>query len=135
MITSAYSKSSNSSGFNPILQIFYEMICEIIVSKTVCGIFLFFCQSRFIKNFMGKNNFSESQNHRKLNISKTIYLKKILHTVLKILSAQISWTDFFFRKNFFSRSWSYLHDWKTTKLGAIFSHKKLISYFFSKTII
>ena len=27
-------KSFNSSGFNPILQGFYKMICEIIVSKT-----------------------------------------------------------------------------------------------------
>ena len=42
VITSAYSKSSNFSGFNPILQKFYEMICEIIVSKSMCGIFLFF---------------------------------------------------------------------------------------------
>ena len=59
MITRVYSKSSNSSGFNPILQKFYEMICEIIISKTVCGIFLFFCQSRFINNFMEKNNIEE----------------------------------------------------------------------------
>ena len=42
VITSAYSKSSNFSSFVPILQKFYEMICEIIISKTVCGIFLFF---------------------------------------------------------------------------------------------
>ena len=48
MITSAYSQSSSSSGFNPILQKFYEMISEIIVSKKVCRIFLFFCQLSFI---------------------------------------------------------------------------------------
>ena len=77
MITSAHSKSSNSSGFNPILQKFYEMICEIIVSKTVCGIFLIFCRSSFINNFMAKNNFWEPKNHRKLNISRPIYFKKI----------------------------------------------------------
>ena len=40
--TSAHSKGSNSSGFNPILQKLYKMICEIIVSKTVEGIFLIF---------------------------------------------------------------------------------------------
>ena len=77
MITNAYSKSSNSSGFIPILQKFYKMICEIIVSKTVCGIFLIFCQSSFINNFMVKNSFSEPKNQRKLNISRPIYLKKI----------------------------------------------------------
>ena len=51
------SQSSNYAGFNPILQKFYERICEIIVSKTVCGIFLFFYQSSFINDFMEKNNF------------------------------------------------------------------------------
>ena len=53
-MTSAYSKSSNSSGFNPILQKFCMMICEIIVYKTVCGIFLIFGQSSFINNFIVK---------------------------------------------------------------------------------
>ena len=33
VITSAYSKSSYFSGFNPILLEFYEMICETIVSS------------------------------------------------------------------------------------------------------
>ena len=32
VITSAYYKSSNSSGFHPIFEKFYEMIREIIVS-------------------------------------------------------------------------------------------------------
>ena len=77
MITSAHSKISNSLVFNHILPRFYEMICEIIVSKTVCGIFLIFCQSSFINNFMVKNSFSEPKNQRKLNISRPIYLKKI----------------------------------------------------------
>ena len=77
VITSADSKSSNSSGFNPILQKFYDMICEIIVSKTMGGIFLIFCRSSFINNFMVKNNFLEPKNHRKLNISRPIYFKKI----------------------------------------------------------
>ena len=47
------------------------MICEIIVSKTMRGIFLIFCQSSFINNFMVKNNFSEPKNHRKF--SRPIY--------------------------------------------------------------
>ena len=77
MITSAHSKSSNSSGFNPILQKFYKMICNIIISETVCGIFLILSWSSFINNFMVKNSCSESKNQRKLNISRPIYLKKI----------------------------------------------------------
>ena len=54
-----HSTSSNSSGFNPVLQKFYMMICEIIVYKTVGGIFLIFCQSIFINNFIVKSEFSE----------------------------------------------------------------------------
>ena len=114
MITSPYSKSSNSSAFNPILQKFYKVICAIIVSKTMCGIFLFFFQLRFIHNFVEKNNFSELLNHWKLNISKIIYLQKFLHPVLKILSTQISWRVFFFEKNFFSG------------LGAFFTTEKAL---------
>ena len=98
MINSAYSESFNSSRFNPILQKHYEMICEIIVSKMVCGTFLIFCRSSFIDNFIVKNNFSEPQNHPNLNISRSIYLKKIPHTVLKITSTQISWKSFFSKK-------------------------------------
>ena len=77
MITSAYSKNSNFSGFNPILQKFRMMICEIIVYKTVRGMFLIFCRSNFINNFIVKSNFSEASSHRNLIISRTIYLKKI----------------------------------------------------------
>ena len=111
MITSAYSKSSNSSGFNSILQKFYEIICEIIVSKMVCRIFLIFFRSSFINNFILKNNFSKPYNHRNLNISRNISLKKIPQTVLKTISAQ------------------------TTDLGLIFFRKKLILYFFQVQLL
>ena len=103
MITSGYSKSSNFSEFNPILQKYYEMICEIIVSTTICGMFLIYCPLSFVNNFMVKNNFSEPQNHQKLNISRPIYFKKYsyLKNPKKDL-AQINWKDLFFRKkNFF----------------------------------
>ena len=97
MITSAYSKSSNSSRFNPILKKFYEMICKIIISKTVCGIFLIFCRSSFISNFFVENNFLEPKNYRKLKNSRPIYFLKI--------SAHCFCTNklegFFFKKIFF----------------------------------
>ena len=101
MITNAYSKSSNSSYVNPILQKFQEVIREIIVSKTVCVKFLIFCGSSFINNFIVKNNFSEPFNNQKLNISRPTQVKKNPHTVSKIMSAQISWKKFFFQIFFF----------------------------------
>ena len=101
VITSAYSKSSKSAGFNPILQKFQEMICEIIVFKTVCRIFLIFCRSSFINNFMVRSNFRELKNYWKLNILQPIYFLKNLHIILKVLSVKISRENFSFRKMFF----------------------------------
>ena len=130
MITSAHSNSSNTPGFNPILLKFYEMICKIIVSKTVCRIFLIFCRSSFINNFMVKNNFLEPKNHLKSNISRSIYLKKnSAHRFVDFIGTNK--LEKFFSKIFLSRTWSFLHDCKTTNLGATFFHKKLILYFFS----
>ena len=66
------------------------------------GNFLLFCSLRFINDFVMKNNFLEPYNHKKLNILKPIYFSKKSHTVLKILlSAQISWKNFFSKKCFF----------------------------------
>ena len=102
MITIAHSKSSNSSGFNRIFQKFYKMICEIIlVSKTVCGIFLILCRSSFINNFMLKASFSEPKNQRKLNISRLVCFKKTsAHNFVGLICAN-KLKGFFFRKHFF----------------------------------
>ena len=135
MITSAHSESSNSSGFNPILQKFFEMICQIIVSKTVCGIFLIICRSSFINNFMVKNNFLGPKNHRKLNISRPTYLKKKSAHHLVDLICTNKLEEFFFQKIFLPRTWSFFRDCKTTNLGVVFFHNKLILYFFSRVII
>ena len=113
MITSAHSKSSNCSGFNPILQKFYQMISKIIVSKTVYKIFLIFCQSSFINNFIVKNNFLEPKNHQKLNIWRSIYFYKISAHRFVGLTSTDKLKEFFFQKIFLSRTWSFSHDCKT----------------------
>ena len=99
----------------------------------VCVIFLIFCWTSFI-------NFIEAQFFRTLKLLKLKYLeihlfkkKKNLHIVLKNISAQVSWKNFFFfffRKKIISRTWGFFCDCKTTDLGLIFFHKKLILYFF-----
>ena len=124
MIASAHSKSSNLSGFNPILQKFYEMICEIIVSKTVCGIFLIFCRSSFINNFMVKNNFLEAKYHRKLNISEPIYFLKISAYLLVDLNCTISCKNFFFKKIFFKGLGAFSTTAKPLIWASFFSTKK-----------
>ena len=129
VITSAHSKSSNSSGFNPILQKFYEIIREIIVSKILCGIFLIFCLSSFISNFIVKNNFWEPQNHWNLNISITIYLKKISahgfedYTRTNKLE-EFFFFFFFFKKVVFQRLGAFLATTKPLVWASFFSTKK-----------
>ena len=135
MITSRHSKTSNPSGFNPILQKIYKMICEIVVSKTVCGIFLIFCRSSFINSFMVKNSFSQPKNQRELNISKPVYFKNVSAHRFVGLICTSKLEAFIFGKNFFSRTCSFFHDCNTTNLSIIFFHKKIILYFFSRVII
>ena len=120
VITSTYFKSSNSSGFNPILQKFYEMICEIIVSKAVCGIFLIFCRSSFINN-----SYCEEQFFGTLKSPKLKYLN--IHLFLKIISTQISRKNFLFFKKI-SRTWSFFHNcffW--LKINAKVFYKMIVS--------
>ena len=130
IITRAYSKSSNFVGLNPNLHKFCE-ICEIIFFKTVCGIFLIFCRSRFMNDFFVKNNFLEPWNHQKLKSWPIFFKKKFPRNFLKILSLQeVSWKVFFF--------FYLLHLLGAFFMAAIllnFLHKKLILYFFSSVII
>ena len=129
MITSAYFKSSNCSMFNPILHKFYVIICEIIVSKTVSGIFLTFCRSSFIDNFIVINNFWNLKINRNLNISRPIYLKQnSVHSFEDHICTN-KLEELFYVKNVFSRTWSFFRDCKTTDLDFSFFHKKIILYF------
>ena len=118
-ITSAYSKSSNSSAFNSFLKKFCEMICEITVSKMVCGIFLIFCRSKFINNFIVKNSLN-------LNISRPISLKK------NFISAKIKWKNFFFLI-FFQGLGTFLTTAKPLIWASFFSAKNKFYIFFFKS--
>ena len=122
MITRAYS-SSNSSGFNSILKKFYEMICEIIVSKTLCGIFLIFCRSSFINTFFWEEQFFGALKSPKPKYLETYFFKKNLQTVLKIISAQISWKIFFSKSIFFKGLERFFATAKLLIWGSFFSSK------------
>ena len=134
MITSSNSNSINSSGFNPVLQKFYEMICEIIVSQTMCGILLIFCQSSLSDDFIVKNNFREPQNLRNVNILRPTYFKKISYSVLKIISAHVSWKKIFWKKIFFPRLGAFLVTGKPLIWATFFSRENLFYIFFSTVI-
>ena len=68
----------------------------------------------------------------KFKYLKTHLIKRTFpRMVLKIISAKISWKNFFFfSKKFFSRSWIFFPDCKTTVWASFFLKKKLVLYFF-----
>ena len=134
MITSAHSKSSNSSRFKKTLQKFYKMIWEIIVSKTVCGIFLIFCRSIFINNFMAKNSFSEPKNQRKLSISRSIYFKEnSTHGFVGLICT--NWLEGFFFEKFFFKDLELFSRLQNHWFGPHFFPQKINFILFSRVII
>ena len=136
MITSAHSRSSNFSEFNTILQKFYKMISEIIVSKAVRGIFLIFCSSSFINNFMVKNSFVEPKRQRKLNILRPIHFEKnSAHRFAGLTCTNKREGFFFFEKNFFQRFGVFFTTAARLIWASFFSSKKIILYFFSEVVI
>ena len=90
MISSTNSKNPISPEFNPNFKKFHKMICEITAFEKICSTFLILSRICFINNFSAKNNSLKLCNHQKLKYLKiNLFFKKILLTILKILSAQI----------------------------------------------
>ena len=76
LITSANSKSSIHSGFNPILKKSHVMICKIIVSEMICRIFFNFLLNVFYLKFFSKEQLSETTKITKTKILRSIFKKK-----------------------------------------------------------
>ena len=89
-------RSSNSLRFNSILQKFYEMICEILISRTMCGIFLIFVVRVLLMVSFWRANFGTIA-----TFSDPFIFKKFRQTVLKILSAQNKLEKLLFKIFFF----------------------------------
>ena len=124
IISSPYSKGSNSLEFNPILQKFSEMICEIILSKMVSRMSLIFRRSHFINNFVVKNNFFWNR-----EISRPIYFKNISAHHFEYLTITNKLEGSFFKKILFIDPELFLR-FQSHSLARHFLHKKLIEYFF-----
>ena len=90
-----------------------------ISSKSLIWVFLIFCRSRFLNNFIAKNISLEPYNQM-LNISRPICIKKHSAHFFKICKNR--WNCFF------------QTEWETTNLGVSFLHKEIILYFLSVII-
>ena len=121
LIASAYANSSNSLGFNPILQIdddlwFMRWFVQYLSPKWCPGFSWFFKVWVLLLTFWWKANFRTIKSPKvKISLDPCTF-KNFLHTVLKILPAQINWKH----SKFFSKTWSFFHKCNTTNLGVIF---------------
>ena len=121
MITNTYSKSSNSSGLNPILQKFHEMIWEIIVSKKMSGIFVVLSWTFFWNRKITKTT----------NISKSIYFWKIFaYSFEHLICTNKLEGFFFFFKSFFQGLGAFYTNAKPLIWMLYFRTKYLILHFF-----
>ena len=99
------------------------------LSPKQCTEFLdlfFFLSVEFYYKIYCEEQFFGTLKLPKLKYPKThlLFFKKNPHTVLKIISPQISWKEFFSKKSF-SRAGSFFRDCKITKLGLIFLLQKI----------
>ena len=135
LITSAYSKSSNSAGLNPVLLKFHEKICEIIVSKTWYGVFLIFCCSCFVNNFIVKNKFSKRNITKSSNILRSIYFLKISSHHFENFIYTKSAGGIFLSKRFFQVLGAFSTNANPLILASLFRTKKIIFHFFPSVLI
>ena len=126
LITSTYSNRSNSLGFNIILKKFCEMICEIILSKKACSVFLIFCSASFVKIFIVKRTFFGTAKSLKVKHLETYWLKKISARLFENLTSTNN------LEGFFSRTWNFKSA-KPLSRGSYFCTKKWF-YTFLKAV-
>ena len=138
MTSSTYSKSSNSSRFIPIFKIIHEIICKKVIFKRRADFFCFFVVGFILCNNIQWWTFFRNRKTTKIwNNLKSIFLKKISAQHFEDLTCTNKLEGFFFfqKRNFFSRTCSFLHECKTTNSGVVFVCRKIILYFFSRVII
>ena len=106
------------------MQKFYTMIREIIVPKSCADFLLFFVDQFLLAILLWRTN------HWNLNISRTIYLKKIFAHCFEDQICTNKLEEFFFQNFFFKDLDPFFRDYKTTDFGLIFLLKKKFSSFF-----
>lgn len=125
-ITSAYTKSSNSQSFNPILQKFYKMMCEKLVSETVCGIFLSFV---YTKNVIVKKIFWNCRIIKSWNIWKPYYFWKMSKNSFEDVVCTFKLEKIFCKKYLKKKKdLVAFPKYQTTNLGFIFLHTKFYTF-------
>ena len=105
------------------------------LSSKLCAEFCWFLCSCIFNNYVEKSKFWNRKINKSENILRCIYFKIISANVFEDLVCTNKLEVFFLKYWFFSETWSFFNECKTTNLGVIFCTRKLLLHLFSSVII
>ena len=105
------------------------------LSSKLCAEFCWFLCSCIFNNYVEKSKFWNRKINKSENILRCIYFKIISANVFEDLVCTNKLEVFFLKNWFFSETWSFFNECRTTNLGVIFCTRKLLLHLFSSVII
>ena len=105
------------------------------LSSKLCAEFCWFLCSCIFNNYVEKSKFWNRKINKSENILRCIYFKIISANLFEDLVCTNKLEVFFLKNWFFSETWSFFNECKTTNLGVIFCTRKLLLHLFSSVII
>ena len=105
------------------------------LSSKLCAEFCWFLCSCIFNNYVEKSKFWNRKINKSENILRCIYFKIISANLFEDLVCTNKLEVFFLKNWFFSETWSFFNECRTTNLGVIFCTRKLLLHLFSSVII
>ena len=105
------------------------------LSSKLCAEFCWFLCSCIFNNYVEKSKFWNRKINKSENILRCIYFKIISANLFEDLVCTNKLEVFFLKNWFFSETWSFFNECRTTNLGLIFCKIKLLLHIFSSVII
>ena len=105
------------------------------LSSKLCAEFCWFLCSCIFNNYVEKSKFWNRKINKSENILRCIYFKIISANLFEDLVCTNKLEVFFLKNWFFSETWSFFNECRSTNLGVIFCTRKLLLHLFSSVII
>ena len=105
------------------------------LSSKLCAEFCWFFCSCIFNNYVDKSKFWNRKINKSENILRCIYFKIISANLFEDLVCTNKLEVFFLKNWFFSETWSFFNECRTTNLSIIFCTSKLFLHLLSSMII
>ena len=105
------------------------------LSSKLCAEFCWFLCSCIFNNYVEKSKFWNRKINKSENILRCIYFKIISANLFEDLVCTNKLEVFFLKNWFFSETWSFFNECRTTNLSIIFCTSKLFLHLLSSMII